>query len=127
MVVSWIKAWFSYQKMPNSNPEHERIGQRVFNSSQIKAIALSSEEHFQLEHFGNIGDKSPTSAGRIPVGYGLRSGRSTGDLVTLLTNRWTEAVEIKGKPLAVSLYVAKAFNRVWRKAASLEAFILRAS
>ncbi|CAK1596057.1 unnamed protein product [Parnassius mnemosyne] len=44
--------------------------------------------------------------------YGFRRGRSAGDLLVYLTHRWAEAVESKGKALAVSLDIAKAFDRV---------------
>ncbi|CAK1584849.1 unnamed protein product [Parnassius mnemosyne] len=48
--------------------------------------------------------------------YGFRRGRSAGDLLVYLTHRWAEAVESKGEALAVSLDIAKAFDRVWHKA-----------
>lgn len=48
--------------------------------------------------------------------YGFRRGRSAGDLLAYLTHRWAMAVESKGEALAVSLDVAKAFDRVWHKA-----------
>ncbi|CAK1577857.1 unnamed protein product [Parnassius mnemosyne] len=48
--------------------------------------------------------------------YGFCRGRSAGDLLGYLTHRWVEAVESKGKALAVSLDIAKAFDRVWHKA-----------
>lgn len=43
--------------------------------------------------------------------YGFRRSRSTGDLV-YLTHCWAEAVESKGEAMAVSLDIAKAFDRV---------------
>ncbi|XP_013165296.1 PREDICTED: uncharacterized protein LOC106116102 [Papilio xuthus] len=48
--------------------------------------------------------------------YGFRQRRSAGDLLAYLTHRWSEAIEGKGEALAVSLDVAKAFDRVWHKA-----------
>ncbi|CAG4978252.1 unnamed protein product [Parnassius apollo] len=48
--------------------------------------------------------------------YGFCRGRSAGDLLVYLTHRWAEAVEFKGEALAVSLDIAKAFDRVWHKA-----------
>ncbi|CAK1583471.1 unnamed protein product [Parnassius mnemosyne] len=45
--------------------------------------------------------------------YGFRRGRSAGDLQVYLTHRW---VESKGEALAISLDIAKAFDRVWHKA-----------
>lgn len=48
--------------------------------------------------------------------YGFRQGRSAGDLLVYLTHRWAAAIESKGEALAVSLDMAKAFDRVWHKA-----------
>lgn len=48
--------------------------------------------------------------------YGFRHGRSTGDLLAYLTHRWAAAIESKGEALALSLDIAKAFDRVWHKA-----------
>ncbi|XP_045537571.1 synaptic vesicle glycoprotein 2B [Papilio machaon] len=48
--------------------------------------------------------------------YGFRQRRSAGDLLAYLTHRWSEAIEGKGEALAVSLDVAKAFDRVWHRA-----------
>lgn len=48
--------------------------------------------------------------------YGFRHGRSAGDLLVYLTHRWAEAIESKGEALAVSLDIAKAFDRVWHRA-----------
>lgn len=48
--------------------------------------------------------------------YGFRRGRSAGDLLVYLSHRWAQAIETKGEALAVSLDIAKAFDRVWHKA-----------
>ncbi|XP_048000240.1 uncharacterized protein LOC125237293 [Leguminivora glycinivorella] len=48
--------------------------------------------------------------------YGFRHGRGAGDLLVYLTHRWATAIESKGEALAVSLDIAKAFDRVWHKA-----------
>lgn len=47
--------------------------------------------------------------------YGFRKGRSAGDLLVYLTHRWAQAIEGRGEALAVSLDMAKAFDRVWHK------------
>lgn len=47
--------------------------------------------------------------------YGFRPKRSTGDLLAYLTHVWGEAVDKRGESLAVSLDIAKAFDRVWHK------------
>ncbi|MBF2463471.1 reverse transcriptase family protein, partial [Listeria welshimeri] len=48
--------------------------------------------------------------------YGFRHGRSAGDLLVYLSHRWATAIESKGEAMAVSLDIAKAFDRVWHKA-----------
>ena len=48
--------------------------------------------------------------------YGFHQGRSAGVLLAYLSHRWAAAVESKGEALAVSLDIAKAFDRVWHKA-----------
>ncbi|CAG5047615.1 unnamed protein product [Parnassius apollo] len=47
--------------------------------------------------------------------YGYRRGQSAGDLLVYLTHRWAAAVESKREALAVSLDIAKTFDRVWHK------------
>ena len=48
--------------------------------------------------------------------YDFRHGRSTGDILVYLTYRWAAAIESKVEGLAVSLDMAKAFDRVWHEA-----------
>ena len=49
--------------------------------------------------------------------YGFRHGRSTGDLVVLLTYCWIAAIESKEEGLVISLdWAAKAFYQVWHGA-----------
>jgi hypothetical protein len=45
--------------------------------------------------------------------YGFRKGRSTADLLTLLTARWSEAMERHGETRVISLDISEAFDRVW--------------
>jgi len=45
--------------------------------------------------------------------YGFRKARSTGDLLTYASHMWNAAAEAFGETRAVSLDVAKAFDRVW--------------
>ncbi|RVE43191.1 hypothetical protein evm_012179 [Chilo suppressalis] len=47
--------------------------------------------------------------------YGFRPKRSTGDLLAYLTHIWGEAIHKRGESLAISLDIAKAFDRVWHK------------
>lgn len=47
--------------------------------------------------------------------YGFRPNRSTGDLLAYVQHRWGDAIDKRGESLAVSLDIAKAFDRVWHK------------
>ncbi len=47
--------------------------------------------------------------------YGFRKGRSTGDLLTLLTNSWSSSLSRFGETFS-QLDISKAVDRVWHKA-----------
>ncbi|RVE46780.1 hypothetical protein evm_008564 [Chilo suppressalis] len=47
--------------------------------------------------------------------YGFRPKRSTGGLLAYLTHIWGGAIDKRGESLAISLDIAKAFDRVWHK------------
>src|ERR1700755_643843 len=48
--------------------------------------------------------------------YGFRKERSTGDLLSLLSDSWSSALRGFGESFAVALDILKAFDRVWHKA-----------
>src|ERR1044072_3127835 len=48
--------------------------------------------------------------------YGFRKKRSTGDLLSLLSDSWSSALRNFGESFAVALDISKAFDRVWHKA-----------
>ena len=48
--------------------------------------------------------------------YGFRKERSTGDLLTLLSDSWSTTIRNFGETFAVALDISKAFDRVWHKA-----------
>ena len=48
--------------------------------------------------------------------YGFRKERSTGDLLSLLSDSWSSALQNHGESFAVALDISKAFDRVWHKA-----------
>ena len=48
--------------------------------------------------------------------YGFRKERSTGDLLSLLSDSWSSALRGFGEFFAVALDISKAFDRVWHKA-----------
>ena len=45
--------------------------------------------------------------------YGLRSSRSTADLVTVVSDRIARSFNRSGATQAVALHISKAFDRVW--------------
>ncbi len=47
--------------------------------------------------------------------YGFRKGRSTGDLLSLLTASCSSSLSRFGETLSVTLDISKAFDRVWHK------------
>ena len=56
--------------------------------------------------------------------YGFRKARSTGDLLSYVTHRWSSTLKAFGESYVVALDISKAFDRVWHKAllAKLPAF-----
>jgi hypothetical protein len=48
--------------------------------------------------------------------YGFRSARSTADVLALLSDRWTSALDQHGESCVVALDISKAFDRVWHPA-----------
>ncbi len=47
--------------------------------------------------------------------YGFCKGRSTGDLLALLTDSWSSSLCRFGEIFSVALEISKAFDRVWQK------------
>src|ERR1700755_314247 len=47
--------------------------------------------------------------------YGFRKKRSTGDLLSLLSDSWSSALRHFGESFAVALDISKALHRVWHK------------
>ncbi len=45
--------------------------------------------------------------------YGFRKGRSTGDLLSLLTDSWSSSLSRFGETFSFALDIPKAFDRVW--------------
>ena len=48
--------------------------------------------------------------------YGFRKARSTGDLLSYLTDVWSSSLRDYGESFVVALDISKAFDRVWHKA-----------
>ncbi len=47
--------------------------------------------------------------------YGFHKGRSTGDLLSILTDSWSSSLSRFGETFSVALDISKAFDRVWHK------------
>ncbi len=47
--------------------------------------------------------------------YGFRKGRSSGDLLSLLTDSWSSSLSRFGETFSVDLDISKGFDRVWHK------------
>ena len=45
--------------------------------------------------------------------YGFQKSRSTGDLLSYVTNKWAQVLDQFGETIAVALDISKAFDRVW--------------
>ena len=48
--------------------------------------------------------------------YGFRKARSTGDLLSYLTDLWCSSLWDYGETFIIALDISKAFDRVWHKA-----------
>ena len=48
--------------------------------------------------------------------YGIRSGRSTGDLLAFITDSWSSSFKGFSKTFVVALDLSKSFDRFWHKA-----------
>ena len=48
--------------------------------------------------------------------YGFRKARSTGDLLSYLTDLWSSSLRDYGETFIIALDISKAFDRVWHKA-----------
>ena len=73
---------------------------KVFESLISEAIMQHCEKH------SIINDRQ----------YGFRKQRSTGDLLTYVTQLWSSAIDRFGESTAVALDISKAFDRVWHPA-----------
>ena len=47
--------------------------------------------------------------------FGLRMGKSSADLMLILTTKWQEALDHKEDKIAVAFDIAGDFDRVWHK------------
>ena len=47
--------------------------------------------------------------------YGFRSERSTADLLTIVTERIYQALDVSGEARAIASDISKAFDKVWHR------------
>ncbi len=85
------------------------------NPSNYRPIALSSCLSKAFESILNrkIQKYLSTSDLVSHPQYGFRKGRSTVDLISLLTDSWSSSLSRFGETFSVALDISKAFDRLW--------------
>jgi len=94
------------KKGDHSNPSNYRP--IALTSAIAKVFEFILNSHFlkHLETHSLLSDHQ----------YGFRKARSTGDLLSYLTNVWSSSLRDFGESFVVALDISKAFDRVWHKA-----------
>ncbi|MEL7196638.1 MAG: reverse transcriptase family protein, partial [Bacteroidota bacterium] len=94
------------KKGDHSNPSNYRP--IALTSAIAKVFEFMLNSHFleHLESHSLISDHQ----------YGFRKARSTGDLLSYLTDIWSSSLRDFGESFVVALDISKAFDRVWHKA-----------
>ncbi len=87
------------------------------NPSDYRNIALLSclSKVFEAILNRKIQKHLSTSALLSERQYEFLMGRSTGDLLSLLTDSWSSSLSRFGETFSVELDISKAFDRVWHK------------
>jgi hypothetical protein len=88
-----------------SNPSNYRPIAVTSILSKVMESAINSQLLSFLESSSLLSDHQ----------YGFRQARSTGDLLSYVTNCWSSALESFGESRVVALDISKAFDRVWHK------------
>ena len=85
--------------------------------SNYRPIALISSIAKVFEHILNSKISKHLSCHNLLSDrqYGFQQGRSTGDLLTILSNSWSSSLRDYGESYAIALDISKAFDRVWHK------------
>ena len=94
------------KKGDRSNPSNYRPIALISTLSKVFESILNRKIQKHLSAFDLLSDRQ----------YGFRKGRSTGDLLSLLTESWSSSFRSFGETFAVALDISKAFDRVWHKA-----------
>ncbi len=92
------------KKGDRSNPSDYRPITLIFCLSKAFESILNRKIENHLSTSDLLSDRQ----------YGFHKGRSTGDLLTLLTDSWPSSLS-RSVRLSVTLDISKAFGRVWHK------------
>ncbi|KAK3884497.1 hypothetical protein Pcinc_011235 [Petrolisthes cinctipes] len=94
------------KKGDRSQPSNYRPIALTSCLSKVFESVLNSKIHKHLICHDLLSDRQ----------YGFRQGRSTGDLLSLLSDSWSTSFRNFGETFTVALDISKAFDRVWHKA-----------
>ena len=89
-----------------SNPENYRPIAICSALSKVMESMVNYHLVRYLESHGLLCDRQ----------YGFRRGRSTGDLLAYLSEKWCQSIHHFGESKVVALDISKAFDRVWHGA-----------
>ena len=95
-------------------PVFNNVGERS-TTKNYRPVSLLSVDSKVFEKFVNIKivDHLEKCGLFSHFQYGIRSSRSTVDLLTVVSDRTTKAFNRSGATLTVALNISKAFDRVW--------------
>ena len=88
-----------------SNPSNYRPIALISPVSKAFECLLNSHFLKHLESHSLLSDHE----------YGFRKARSTGDILSYITNTWASSLRDFGESFVVGLDISKAFDRVWHQ------------
>ena len=94
------------KKGDRSNPSNYRPIALTSTIAKVFEALFNSHIIKHLESNGLLSDHQ----------YGFRKARSTGDLLSYLTDIWSSSLRDFGESFIIALDISKAFDRVWHKA-----------
>ena len=94
------------KKGDRSNPSNYRPIALTSTIAKVFETLLNSHFIKHLESNGLLSDHQ----------YGFRMARSTGDLLSYLTDIWSSSLRDFGESYIIALDISKAFDRVWHQA-----------
>ena len=93
------------KKGDRSDPSNYRPVALTSTISKVFESLLNSHILKHLENHSLLSDHQ----------YGFRKARSTGDILSYLTNVWSSSLKDFGESYVVALDISKAFDRVWHR------------